>query len=403
MASSNTSNYPTDDENWPRFLVLQDTDGNDFLSKLSPFAIAKGLTGLAGEPKTVKKITAGILVEVTKKSHALNLLKSTSIANTPIHVSEHRSLNTSKGVIRCRDIAGMSEEDICEELHGQSVTDVKRICRDKGKTPTNTYILTFRKPSVPSNIKIGYLNAKVDAYVPNPLRCYKCQEYGHGSNKCSRNVRCSRCSKDHSSEVCSTEEPLCCHCSGKHPTSDRNCPRYLKEKEIVTLKYKENISFPEARRLVESTTSYNDSKSYAAATQKKLVTTRSIAVQTEISWPKNVNVTSNYIDINQTSSISKATSTADKNLDKSKSTLSSSKSNITKPVKDNHPHQNTPRKPQQAQADSPRHNAIITVANKYDALTSLSEIPPTPPKQNPSKSGINLGERKSLLNRSSFK
>ena len=44
--------------------MVTDAADNGTLAKLSPFAIAKGIQGLAGEPKMVKKIKQGLLVEV---------------------------------------------------------------------------------------------------------------------------------------------------------------------------------------------------------------------------------------------------------------------------------------------------------------------------------------------------
>ena len=93
------------DDSWPHFLVLEGTDGNLSFAKLSPFAIAKGLEDLADVPKNVCKLRDGkVLVEVDKKCYSDNLLRSTSLANCPIKVSAHRSLNTSKGVMRCPDL-----------------------------------------------------------------------------------------------------------------------------------------------------------------------------------------------------------------------------------------------------------------------------------------------------------
>ena len=53
---------------WPRFLVIGSAD-DETLKTLSPFAIQKGLQGLAGEPKTVKKLRNGsLLVECSTES-----------------------------------------------------------------------------------------------------------------------------------------------------------------------------------------------------------------------------------------------------------------------------------------------------------------------------------------------
>ena len=271
------------DMNWPRFLVMEGTDDKSPLSKLSPFAIAKGIKGLAGEPKSVKVTSQGLLIEVEKKAHSDNLLRSTEIANIPILVTAHKTLNTCRGVVRCKELAGLDEEEIQSELSGQQVTAVKRIFIDKGTRATNTYILTFGKTSLPSTIKAGYLRLKVTPYIPNPLRCFKCQAYGHGTNKCTKDVRCSRCGEGHASEVCTADEPFCIHCRDKHTASDRTCPKYLKEKEIQRLKFTENISFPEARRRVESSTS---SVQYSTIVKGHAKTpTTSISVQTCLTWP----------------------------------------------------------------------------------------------------------------------
>ena len=54
----------------------------------------------------------------------------------------------SKGVIRCRDLEGVSEEEICQHLSSQDVTSVRRIKvrLNNELLPTNTFVLTFNVP-----------------------------------------------------------------------------------------------------------------------------------------------------------------------------------------------------------------------------------------------------------------
>ena len=268
---------------WPRFLVMEDSvKDSDALKKLSPFAISKGIIGLAGEPKSVKKTSFGLLIEVVKKCHADCLLKTEVMANIPVKVSPHRTLNTVKGVIRCKEVRGMPEAEIAKELHDQFVTDVKRIYIHRRQTPTDTYILTFGKTDLPSAIKVGYMNVKVNPYIPNPLRCYKCQDYGHGSDKCTHKERCSRCGQGHSRQNCTVDEPHCVHCSLNHETSDRECNRYKQEKQIQRIKVMEKLSFPEARKRVLATTA---KPTYAAAVSSTVkVQVSEQETQTTIYW-----------------------------------------------------------------------------------------------------------------------
>ena len=60
-------------------------------------------------------------------------------------VSIHPTLNCSRGVIRCRDLAGKTEADIRYELSEQGVTLVKRVRRkDEGQEKdTNTLFFDF--------------------------------------------------------------------------------------------------------------------------------------------------------------------------------------------------------------------------------------------------------------------
>ncbi|GFW86829.1 uncharacterized protein TNCV_2809841 [Trichonephila clavipes] len=104
-------------------------------------------------------------------------------------------------------------------------------------------------PKLPSNIKAGYLNCKVRPYIPNPLRCFKCQRFGHSQTSCRGQLTCSRCaSVGHVSTYCSLE-PKCINCSQPHPSDSKICPKWKIEKQIQEIKTK-NISYPEVRKLI---------------------------------------------------------------------------------------------------------------------------------------------------------
>jgi hypothetical protein len=102
--SDNEINF-TEKQQWPRFFIMESTDKDQLLTAFSPFAIAKGIQGLAGQPKQITKLRSGaILIEISTRAHCQNLLHSTFIVNTQIRVAPHKALNTSKEVIRTRDV-----------------------------------------------------------------------------------------------------------------------------------------------------------------------------------------------------------------------------------------------------------------------------------------------------------
>ena len=59
----------------------------------------------------------------------------------------HEKLNTSKGVIKSRELELATEEEIASALVKQGVTNIRRISIRKGeeRIQTNTYILTFNQ------------------------------------------------------------------------------------------------------------------------------------------------------------------------------------------------------------------------------------------------------------------
>ena len=81
------------------------------------------------------------------------------MCNIPIKVSAHMSLNSSKGVKQSRDLEGVREDEMLENISSQEVSAVKRIhiSRNNELVPTNTFILTFSKLLFPDSIKAGYL------------------------------------------------------------------------------------------------------------------------------------------------------------------------------------------------------------------------------------------------------
>ncbi|GBO33371.1 hypothetical protein AVEN_105347-1 [Araneus ventricosus] len=185
---------------------------------------------------------------------AENLMKLNKIGNITVKTSPHHTLNYSKGVISESEFQRDLEEDLLDCLKDQNTIAVKRITikRNGQIFPTKHLILTFNNPTLPKSVKIAYINCPVKPYIPDPIRCFKCQKFGHTITACRGNKEnCARCSlPDHNSQTCKSTTPKCFNCSGEHPSFSRSCPRYKLEKEIQTIKITKKISFQEARKIV---------------------------------------------------------------------------------------------------------------------------------------------------------
>ena len=88
-------------------------------------------------------------------------------------------------IIRDRMLKHETEENITEYLKTQGVTDCKRftIKKDGNLIETNTLLLTFNTTTLPKSLKTFYRIIPVEVYIPNPLRCFNCQRFGH-ENSC---------------------------------------------------------------------------------------------------------------------------------------------------------------------------------------------------------------------------
>ena len=115
------------------------------------------------------------------------------------------------------------------------------------------------------------------------MRCHNCQKYGHHEDRCSKDPICSKCGQtgEHLKSRCSNELH-CVNCGEKHSADSKECRIWHKEKEILRLKFTRNISFVEARKLVEAPTPV-PGISYANITQSsmKRVSVVDTATQTD--------------------------------------------------------------------------------------------------------------------------
>ena len=259
---SDSETYPS---SFPRFIVLESLEEKS-LAKLNPIVIEIKISGIV-KPKSVKKLKDGnMLIEVDRKSYADNLLKMKLFANLKIKAFAHNSLNSSKGVVRSSELSLCTLEEIKNYLQNQGVSDVERISIKRGDEiiNTNTYIFTFNLSIAPKELKLGYNLLKVSPYVPNPLRCYNCQKFGHHESKCLKPPVCKKCGEsgsDHVELTC-TNQITCTNCKGNHPSDSRDCLVWKRKREVNQIKYTNNISFPEARKIVQNQNNF-PTKSYA--------------------------------------------------------------------------------------------------------------------------------------------
>ncbi|GFO42414.1 RNA-directed DNA polymerase from mobile element jockey [Plakobranchus ocellatus] len=235
-----------------KFMVIS-SKGSTKVADRSPFKIHRELKSILGdETIEVTKLGSGdLMVELKSNEQAKKLGAITTFLDILVTVSPHKSLNSSKGVIRSRDLRCCSEEEMMEELSGVTHARLIKVRRGEDKIQTDTVVLTFDSPKRPRRIYAGYMTLDVRPYVPLPTRCYKCQRYGNGKDRCKKPAAvCIRCGKGgHVKRDCSAD-PHCVNCRGDHAASSKTCPKFLEKQAILRYKAENGGMFQQARKAV---------------------------------------------------------------------------------------------------------------------------------------------------------
>ena len=262
----------------PRVLIL--SCEHTKLSSLSPFQRKEGCDRFGRVVRCDRLRDGSVEVEFASGADAAKALRATTFHYTArqrgekremslqITVTPHRTKNFCKGVIRCPDLRDTSDEEIVDGLSSFGVKEARRITTRRGGStiPTDSIILTFDSTAIPSTVTVGYTRVHVRTYVPNPMRCFRCQRFGHTKTHCRNRPACAKCSSlEHLDEDCDATVPRCVNCGDAqlpHTSYDRSCPSYVREKEIIALKATRNLSFKEARDM------YNQSHPTVSYAQK---------------------------------------------------------------------------------------------------------------------------------------
>lgn len=188
-----------------------------------------------------------------------------------VSVAEHPFLNTMKGIISSYDFQFMSKEEIQDSLKEQYCTDIRKITRkvDNEIMPTNNIIATFNLPQLPARVRIGFLSLNVRPYYTNPLRCFKCQRFGHSSKFCDSEEICGKCSLNtHLNDCDSAVE--CYNCAGNHVSWSKECDIYKQEQAITKIKVDTKVDYFQARQIYQETYTLIKQKERPADVAKNL-------------------------------------------------------------------------------------------------------------------------------------
>ncbi|XP_055613676.1 uncharacterized protein LOC129760118 [Uranotaenia lowii] len=239
-------------DNGGRFLVVTRTDPECTMDDLNPFVIKKCIDNITSGVQISRSKEGTLLLKTLDRYQAEKLLKQTKLCESvSVKITEHSTMNRSKGTIFCPDLNKLDDTEILEYLKEAHVTEVKRMQRknSKGKLEdTGSFILTFNLSYLPQTIEVGFYSCRIKLYVPNPMKCTCCLRFGHRKDQCKGNQVCASCGLlFHNGTPCS--RPLTCiNCNGSHHALSKQCPKFIDELEIQRIRVTERIPMKEARQ-----------------------------------------------------------------------------------------------------------------------------------------------------------
>ena len=238
---TNVDNVRTPEEKpYSPYILLEEKleeakTGGTPLNSLSIFTIHKTLKKLEFCP--VNSVTRGrnsLTIHVSAALDSFRLLQSEQFAGIPVTASPHPKLNYSKGVVKHREFRNCSEEEMEEIPHVVEAVQI-RIKKQGELIKTNTWILEFDTPKCPPTIDVCYIkNIDVQPYVPKPMRCFRCQRFGHTKKRCrARNPICPQCGQQEDHEGCD-KAAWCPNCrQSGHTASSKNCQKFIDTQKIL--------------------------------------------------------------------------------------------------------------------------------------------------------------------------
>lgn len=114
------------------------------------------------------------------------------------------------------------------------------------KTDSDYMLVSFCGTHIPTHLV--YDNAlliPVQAYFEPVLQCKSCWFFGHSKKACRGKDKCVTCGFTHTDECANA--PFCVNCKGNHRSNDKNCPEFLKRKDLSKIKALKTVPIMEVQ------------------------------------------------------------------------------------------------------------------------------------------------------------
>lgn len=172
----------------PKYITATALDDKKPLKNYNQLLIRKGVDAISTKFSSANYLRDGsllLLVENTRIAERLNSVKE--LANIPVKINYHGSLNTVKGTAYSPEFRTLTQEELLEAFRSQGATEVAQITRPGeggARVPTGLVILTFNAYIQPKDIEGAWSKILIRELYPTPMRCRNCQKLGHTAKHC---------------------------------------------------------------------------------------------------------------------------------------------------------------------------------------------------------------------------
>lgn len=244
--------------------------------KLTPWLLQRCLErSLGHRPTNIRSSNkSSFLVEVDHRRSSEIMPTIKKINDIDVQISECTNFGSCKGLVY---IYGYDMTDFESYRNGlimqPPIQDAQKATWIKSRNPLSTPLLltlNMDEPPLYLNIVGEQGKTRVYEYLPKPMVCKICIEYGHTAKYCKEtSPTCRKCGiVGHSQDRCISETTICHHCRDEHPTATRKCPIFRFEEEIIKIQYKDKTTRSQAKtKLLKDNPSLQ--MNYARATKDK--------------------------------------------------------------------------------------------------------------------------------------